>query len=89
MTTSSPPVSRTRAPLSTAAKGVRQRPLMRAAYAQLEQGFVARYEYVRPWAQMSAEERVAALAFLAADLRALAEQMDEARLNIAAEELSA
>jgi len=86
--TSSPLSSRRAAPLSTTAKSAHKRPLMRAAYAQLERGLVLRYEYVKPWAEMSAEERVAALAFLAADLRALAEQMDEARLEVAAEELT-
>ena len=79
-----PSVSRWGTPLSIPPKDAR--PLVRPAYAQLEAGLVVRYTYVRAYVLLSAAEKIDVLGFLAADLRLLAEQMDEAQLAIASEE---
>lgn len=63
--------------------------LVRASYSQLDDGLHARYTYAKPWPQMTAEQRCTVLALIAADLRMLAEQMETARLEIAAGELAA
>lgn len=68
---------------------LKERPPMRANYSQLDDGLHARYTYAKPWSQMTAEQKCTVLGHLAADLRRLAEQMDTARLEIAAEELAA
>ncbi len=73
---------------AAALKDRRQVPV-RTSYSQLDDGLHVRYTYVKPWPQMAAEQRVTVLALIAADLRMLAEQMDSARLEIAAEELAA
>ena len=68
---------------------LKERQPMRASYSQLDDGLHARYTYAKPWSPMTAEQRCTVLALIAADLRMLAEQMDTARLEIAAEELAA
>lgn len=63
--------------------------LVNANYSHLDDGFHVRYTYTKPLAQMAVEDRCTVLALLAADMRALAEQMETARLEIAQEELAA
>lgn len=64
-------------------------PPVRLAYSRTDEAFTARYAYLRSWDRLTAQERVNALGAIAAELRALAEQVDEERLQIAQEELSA
>ena len=68
---------------------LKERQPMHASYSQLDDGLHVRFTYTKPWPQMTAEQRCTVLALIAAEARMLAEQMDTARLEIAAEELAA
>lgn len=62
---------------------------IRPSYARGDEASIIRYAFVKPWSKMTAEEQVNALGAISADLRALADQVDEERLAIAEKELSA
>lgn len=67
----------------------KERQPVQPTYSQHDEGLIIRYSYAKPWPAMTAEQKCTMLGHLAADLRRLAEQMDNARSEIAAEELAA